>query len=101
MGKFVLLNQAQLGISTQAAAAAAGVTEEQLKQLTIQEAFNKSVSKVASILTGAVEPVMAALANNAWLVYGAIASNNHFIFRKINWPINSHFRTTCFYIWYY
>jgi hypothetical protein len=101
MGKFILLNQAQLGISTQAAAAAAGVTEEQLKQLTIQEAFNKSVSKVASILTGAVEPVMAALANNAWLVYECHSCNNHFIFRKINWPINSHFRTTCFYIWYY
>jgi hypothetical protein len=71
MGKFVLLNQAQLGISTQAAAAAAGVTEEQMKQLTLQETFNKSIEKLTSFLVGGLEPALAAIANN-FTTMGAI-----------------------------
>jgi hypothetical protein len=50
MGKFILLNRANLGISTEAALAASNVTETQLKQLEIQEAFNKSVEKVSTLL---------------------------------------------------
>jgi hypothetical protein len=74
MGKFILLNRANLGISTEAALAASNVTETQLKQLEIQEAFNKSVEKVSTLLMGTVEPIMAAISNHASVFYGLLTA---------------------------
>lgn len=74
MGKFVLLNQANLGITQQEAMAAAGVTEEQLKQLTIQESFNNSIEKLTSLLIAGVEPALSAIANNFTLIGGVLGT---------------------------
>jgi len=74
MGKFILLNRKNLGISTEAALAASNVTETQLKQLEIQEAFNKSVEKVSTLLMGTVEPIMAAISNHAGVFYGLMTA---------------------------
>ena len=74
MGKFVLLNQANLGITQQEAMAAAGVTEQQLKQLTIQDSFNKSVEQITTLIASTFEPLMAKLANNTKLLYGAMSA---------------------------
>jgi hypothetical protein len=76
MGKFVLLNRAALGITQQQAMAASGVTEEQLKQLTIQESFNNSIEKLTSFLVSGLEPALAAIANSftiVGVVLGALA----------------------------
>jgi hypothetical protein len=55
LAKMVYQQQLQTGLTEQQAAAAAGVTLEDMKRLSIQESINKSIEKMGEALAGPLE----------------------------------------------
>ena len=74
LGQAILLQQSQLDLTDKQRASILGITEAQLMQQDLLTSIDKSFSKITQTVGLVLEPVMRSIAENAWLVYGAIAA---------------------------
>jgi hypothetical protein len=76
LGKIILQNRVNLGLTDEQAAKAANISEEDLKRLTVQEKIQKSIEKITSAFAPLLEMVASLLGNTVSLslVLGGIAT---------------------------
>ena len=74
LGQAILLQQSQLNLTDKQRASILNITEAQLMQQDLLTSIDKSFSSITQTVAGIFEPVMRTLAENTWLVYGAIAA---------------------------
>jgi hypothetical protein len=74
LGQAILLQQSQLDLTDKQRASILNITEAQLLQQDLLTSIDKSFSSITQTVAGIFQPAMKLLAEQSWIVYGAIAA---------------------------